>query len=118
MFEVMDFLSRINVSQREDSIERDKDQTKSHHQPLLCLVVRPSVSDGGDGGVGDSGDAAITSPVRATKDKMAQKEAQGAEKRREEEEGDEAQVKMTKGVFVISELLKQKKLSKLDRRTT
>ncbi|OAY53780.1 basic salivary proline-rich protein 3 isoform X1 [Manihot esculenta] len=32
---------------------RDKDQTTSHHQPLLSsLVVRPSVSDGGDGGGG------------------------------------------------------------------
>ncbi|ESR64431.1 RanBP2-type domain-containing protein [Citrus sinensis] len=36
---------------------RDKDQTASHHQPLLSsLVVRPSVSDGaGDGGRGGAG---------------------------------------------------------------
>lgn len=36
---------------------RDKDQTTSHHQPLLSsLVVRPSVSDGaGDGGRGGAG---------------------------------------------------------------
>ncbi|CAK7337427.1 unnamed protein product [Dovyalis caffra] len=34
---------------------RDKDQTTPHHQPLLSsLVVRPSVSDGGDG-VGGGG---------------------------------------------------------------
>ena len=37
---------------------RDKDQTAPHHQPLLSsLVVRPSVSDGGDaaGGGGRAG---------------------------------------------------------------
>ncbi|KAJ6923371.1 hypothetical protein NC652_016874 [Populus alba x Populus x berolinensis] len=37
---------------------RDKDQTTPHHQPLLSsLVVRPSVSDGGDaaGGGGRAG---------------------------------------------------------------
>ena len=35
---------------------RDKDQTTSHHQPLLSsLVVRPSASDGADGGGGGAG---------------------------------------------------------------
>lgn len=36
---------------------RDKDQTTSHHQPLLSsLVVRPSISDGGGDGGGRGSD--------------------------------------------------------------
>ncbi|KDP33695.1 hypothetical protein JCGZ_07266 [Jatropha curcas] len=48
---------------------RDKDQTTSHHQPLLSsLVVRPSVSDGGDGGGGGRGGGSDYEPGEVRRD--------------------------------------------------